>query len=110
MLRVIEAVTHDPFVADTETDVVDGYVDLGAFRLVQQCGGSYGGRAMRLEDADQVFQRVPGIDDVLDDEYVAVLDVAAYVHHEAHRTGGNTAGGVAGNGDKLDRARDRKLS
>ena len=39
---------------------------------------------MGFEDADQVLQRMPGIDYVFDDQHMSVLDIAADVHDEAY--------------------------
>ena len=107
---VIEAVAYDPLVTDSEADVVDGDFYFGAYRFMQESGSPDGRGVVRFENADKVLERVAGIDNVLDDQNVAIFDIPAHVHYEAHRTGGNTAGGVAGNGDELDRARNRKLS
>src|SRR5210317_2220425 len=51
-----------------------------------------------------------GIDDVLDDEHMFALDVSANVHDKPHGTRGPAATAVAGDGDELDRARNRQLA
>ncbi len=53
--------------------------------LVQQRAGPDRLGAVRLQDADQVIQRVAGVHDVFDDQHVLALDAAAHVHDEPHR-------------------------
>ena len=85
MLCIVEAVTDNPFVSDIEAQVVCLDFDFGTFCFAYEGAGLYGCRAMRLEHANQVLERVTRVDDVLNDEYVFAFYVAAYVHDEAYR-------------------------
>src|SRR5210317_1093720 len=103
-LCIIEAVTDHPFVPDIEPHVIDINFDLGALSLAHQGAGLHGCGAMGVEYANQVLECVPRVDDILDDEDVLALDVAAHVHQKAHSARGSAAVAVAGHGNELDGA------
>jgi cobalt-zinc-cadmium efflux system protein len=105
-LGVVEPVADDPLVADIEPEVVDVDLDLGPFRLADECTGPDGRGTMGTEHADQVLERMGGIDDILDDQDVLAFDVAAHVHDQPHGSRRRAAAIVARYGDELDRAGD----
>src|SRR5437763_7449326 len=74
-LAEVEAVPDHELVRDLEAGVADADVDLAAGRLRQERADLQRGRVARLEHPHQVRQRQAGIDDVLDDQHVAALDV-----------------------------------
>ncbi len=57
---------------------------LATRRLVEQCADLDPPRVPGPQDIEHVPQRMAGIDDVLDDEHVAVLDLSAQVLHDPH--------------------------
>ncbi len=101
----VEAISDDPFIADAETDVIDGDVDLGPLRLVQERAGADRRGPVRLQHADEIAERVPRVDDVFDDQHVAILDVAADVHDQSHGAAGDAAVFVTRHGDEFDSPR-----
>ena len=83
-LGVVQAVADDELVGDVEADVGD--VDVGAHGvgLAQQRAHPQRPRMPGREVAQQPGQRQPGVDDVLDDQHVAVVDVAVEVLEDPH--------------------------
>ena len=63
-------------------------VDLAALGLGHQGADLEGGRLAGLEVPQQVLQREPGVDDVLDDQHVAPLDGHVEVLEDPHDAGG----------------------
>ena len=72
-LLEIEAVADEELVRHDEADVADReIVDESAVGAVEQRDGGDLARLAKLERAHEVVQREPGVDDVLDDDHVAV--------------------------------------
>src|ERR1700756_868761 len=82
-LGEVEPVSDDEAVRDLESDVAHRNVDLATVRLRQQGADLQGRRPPRLEVADEVREREPGVDDVLDDEDMPALDVDVEVLENA---------------------------
>src|SRR5919197_3771303 len=94
---------HEP-VRDLEADVADGNIDLAPAGLGQE-GADLEARGLtRLEVAEQVRERQPRVDDVLDDEHVAVLDVDVEVLEDADDARGVGRCAVARDGHEVDLA------
>ena len=53
---------------------------------------------------------MPRIHDVLDKQYVTVLDIATHVHDQSYGSAGNIAIVVTRYSDKFDGARDRQTA
>ena len=104
MFVEVEAVADDEVVLDREADVVDLDVDLAARRLRQQARRPQAARATSPEDALQIRQRQAGIDDVLDDDDVAVLQAAVDVFQHPHFARRGGAAGIARHGDEVEGA------
>ena len=60
----------------------------------------------RAEAAQQVLERQPGVDDVLDDQHVAVLDRGVEILEDAHDPGGVGRRAVGGDRHEIDLHRD----
>ena len=77
LLVGVEAVPDDEAVGDLEAHVAACDVDLAPVGLGQQRADLERGRPARRQAAEQVRERQPGVDDVLDDEHVAAGDGAS---------------------------------
>ena len=64
----------------------------------------------RLEVAQQVLERQPGVDDVLDDQHVAALDRRVEVLEDPHDARGLRRRAVGGDGHEVDLARHVDLA
>src|SRR5699024_10675601 len=95
-LRVVESVADHELVGHVEAHVLHVDVDLRGLRLPQHRADLDGGRAAGLEVGEQPRQGQAGVDDVLDDEDVLVLQVRIEVLEDPHDTGGLRAGAVGG--------------
>src|SRR5262245_28123291 len=109
-LREVEPVTDDEPIWDLEADVTDGNVDLPPRRLRQERADLERGGTPRPEVAHQVRERKPGVDDVLDDEDVAVLERDVEVLENADDARRVTRRSVAGDGHEVDLARNSQLA
>ena len=100
-LGVVEAVADDELVGDVEADVGD--VDVGAHGVgfAQQRAHAQRPRPPRGQVAQQPGQRQPGVDDVLDDQHVAVVDVAVEVLEDAHHARRRRRRAVGADGHEL---------
>ena len=72
---------------------------------MQQGAGLDRCREVRFEHADEVGQRVTGIDDVFDNQHVTSLDIAADIHDESY-CAALASGTVTRDGNELDSARN----
>src|SRR4249920_3924083 len=100
-LREVEPVAdHEP-IRDLEADPADVDVDLPPGRLRHQRGDLERGGLAGLEVADQIGERQPGVDDVLDDEHVPALDVDVQILQDAHDAGAVRGRAVAGDGHEV---------
>src|SRR6185503_8256604 len=101
-LPVVEPVAdHEP-VGDLESHVPALDVGLPPFGLGEQRAHLERGRLPRLQIADQVGQRQPGVDDVLDDHHVATLDVGVQVLEDPNHARGVGAAAVARHRHEVD--------
>ena len=105
-LGVVEAVADREAVGDLEADVAGREVDAQALRLGQQGADLQRGRIARLQVAHQVLQGEAGVDDVLDDQHVAVFDRRIEVLEDAHHARGVGLRAVAGDRHEVDLAGD----
>src|SRR5215217_3405232 len=87
-LRKIEAVADHVPVRDLEPDVPDGHLDLAAAVLHEQRADLQRRGVAGAEVPEQVRQREARIDDVLEDQDVAALDVYVEILEDAHDTRG----------------------
>ena len=79
-LGEVEPVADDEAVLDGEAEVVDLHLDPRPRRLVQERADLARSRAPRVRRrSDEVRDGEPGVDDVLDEEHVLVLDGARQV-------------------------------
>src|SRR3954447_23864655 len=104
-LGEVEAVADHELVRDLEADVADGNVDLAPFWLRQQRADLEARRLARLQVPHQVGEGQPRIDDVLDDEDVAPVDVDVEVLEDPDDPGGVRRRAVAGDRHEVDLAR-----
>src|SRR5207244_11521846 len=107
-LGEIQSVAHHETIGDLEADVADGHVDFAPIRLGQEGADLQSRRLAGLEVPHQVREGQPRIDDVLDDEDVAGLDVDVQVLEDPDDPGRVGLGPVARNRHEVDLARDRK--
>ena len=76
--RQVEAVAHEPAVADGEADVVDEVAHSSRASLADEEGAdAHAGRLPPGDVVAQEAQRLAAIDDVLDDDDVPAAEVAA---------------------------------
>src|SRR5947209_19777289 len=83
-LGVVKPVPHDELVGDLEAAIVDLEREDPAGRLVQQDAKPKRGRALPAQMLEDVRERVSGVEDVLDDDYVAALDRLRKVREDPH--------------------------
>src|ERR671919_3188271 len=79
---VVEPVPDHEHARDVEAGVLHLDVGLELLGLVQQGAHLEGGRAPAAEVLEQVVQGQAGVDDVLDEQHVAALDLAVEVLEE----------------------------
>ena len=84
LLAEVEPIADHELVLDREADVIDLHLDLPSRRFAEQTGGAQRSRRARPQDVLQVGERQTGIDDVLDDDDVAVLDAVAEILEQLH--------------------------
>jgi hypothetical protein len=106
----VEPVADEELVGDGEADVPHRQVlDEAAVRAVEERDGRERARAAQPEGADEVVERQPGVDDVLDNEDVPALDARVEVLEEPdRRAASGLAGAVAGQLDEIDVMQDRE--
>src|SRR5215204_2317256 len=75
LLIEIQSVADDETVRNLEPHVADGHVDLASLRLREERADLERGGLTGLQVANQIGEGQPRVDDVLDDEHVAPLDV-----------------------------------
>jgi len=105
----IEAVADVELVRHDESDVAHReIVDKPPVRPVEQRHGGDRGGAAEIERAYEVVERKAGVDDVLDDQDVAVPDVEVEVlEHADLLVSAHPRAAVAGELDEVDRVQDR---
>lgn len=86
-LRPVESVADDPHIRNVETEIGHGNINLEPVRLAQQRACGKRPRAASVEHPHEVLDRVARIYDVLDDKNIAIPDVEAHVHQQAHCAG-----------------------
>src|SRR5581483_699839 len=96
---------HEP-VRDLEAHVADVHVDLAPGGLGQEGADLQGGRLPGLQVPDEVGEGEARVDDVLDDEHVAALDVDVEVLQDPDDPRGVGRGAVARDRHEVDLARD----
>jgi hypothetical protein len=83
-LADVEAVADEELVGHREADVADGQVvDEAPVRPVEQGGDGERGRPAEPERLPEVVQRQAGVDDVLDEQDMAVRDLGVQVLEQA---------------------------
>src|SRR5215207_3690607 len=87
-LGVVEPVPDHEHARDVEAGVLHLDVGLELLGLVEQGAHLEGGRAPAAQVLEQVVQGQAGVDDVLDDEHVAALDLAVEVLEDADNARG----------------------
>src|SRR5262245_20483287 len=105
---VVEAVAHDEYVGNRETDVVDPDVHLPPDDLVQEHARAHAAWSAVLERPLQGGERKARVDDVVDDEDVAIGDVDREVDGETHRPRGGRAPAVARSAHEVEGDVDRE--
>ena len=82
---MVETVTDDELVGDIEDDVVGLDRDFAATGFAEEDGGANGVWMMERELGDDFDERVAGIEDVVDDQDVATLQIGKelIVDHQA---------------------------
>src|SRR5206468_7293762 len=103
-LGEIEAVADHEAVRDLEAHVADVDLDLAPIRLRQQGADLEAGRRPGLEVPDEVGERQPRVDDVLDHEDVAPFDVDVEVLEDPDDARGVGRGAVARDRHEVDLA------
>src|SRR5215831_9615989 len=79
LLGVVEAVPHDKMVVDREPEIIDGDALVVRYFLFQERADLHGTRLPGREDLNDLLERPPGVDDVLDDDDVPASDVGGEV-------------------------------
>ena len=98
---MVEAESDDEFVGDLEADVVRGDVVLApGFFGEQNTGANFPG-LHGLKFADHRAEGFAGVEDVIDEQYIAVADVEPEFFGE-HQLGGLGAVAVTGDADEVE--------
>src|SRR6266542_4922411 len=109
-LGEIEPVADDVAVRDLEPDVADRDIGLAAAVLHEQRAGLDRRGLPRAEAAHEIGERQAGVDDVLQHEDVAVLDVDVEVLEDPDDPGGVASRAVARDRHEVDLARERDMA
>jgi hypothetical protein len=107
----VEAVADEELVGDGEPDVADGEIlDEAAVRAIEERDDREGAGLAQPERLAEIVERQAGIDDVLDEQDVAMCDLGVQVLQEADARVAARFGirAVAGQLDEVDRVRDRQ--
>ena len=88
VLRVIEAVTDKKFIRHFPAAIINFHCDLAAHRLGEQRAKFEACRLARFEQCKQVAHRDAGIDNVLTDNYMAVLNIRIEIFADFYRPAG----------------------
>src|SRR4051794_5265077 len=107
-LGEVEAVADHEAVRDLEADVADGHVDLAPVRLGEEGADLEARRLAGLEVSHQIGERETGVDDVLDHQDVAPLDVDVEVLEDADDARRVGLRAVARDRHEVDLAGDRQ--
>src|SRR4051812_18315352 len=83
-LAVVQAIAHDELVGNRETDVVDRDLDEPPGGLVEQRADPERPWILAAQVADEVVERQPRVDDVLDDQDLLTLDASRQVLQDSH--------------------------
>jgi hypothetical protein len=103
----VEPVADEELVRHREADVADRKVlDQAPVRAVEECHGGQGARLTQRERLDEEVERHPGVDDVLDEEDVPLLDTQRQVFQEPHPSAAAAVALVAGQGEEIEVVRD----
>src|SRR5262249_18521596 len=105
---VVQAVAHDEHVGNRESDVVDPDVHLPTTALVQEHACAHAARPAGLQRPLQPGERQARVDDVVDDENVAIRDVDGKLDGEAYRARGGRARAVACGAHEVEGDVDRE--
>jgi hypothetical protein len=106
----VEPITDEQLIRDGEADVPDRQIlDEAAIGAVEQRDDGQRRRLPQAERLGEVVQREAGVDDVLDDQDVAVRDLRVEILEQADPrvAAGVRVGAVAGQLEEVDRVRDR---
>jgi len=87
IIIVVEAVAHHKRGGNGEAGIVRLERDLAARRLVEQRADLDGVRLALVEELHDHLERVAGVDDVLEDEHVAALNIVVDVLAEGQLAG-----------------------
>jgi hypothetical protein len=106
----VEAVPDEELVRDGEADVADRQIlDEAAVRAVEERNDRQRGGGAQLERAAEVVERQAGVDDVLDQQDVAVGDLRVEIleQPDARVAAGVGVRAVARELDEVERVQDR---
>ncbi len=105
-IRIVQPVSHDPFVGNVEPEIIDPHVLFESIFLPQKHARLQGGRLAREQGMDKVVERVPGIDDIFNDQYVFSRDVCPEIHDEANGARRRGVLSVGGKRYEIDASRN----
>jgi hypothetical protein len=100
---VVQAVAHNEFVGDHETDVIGLQIGDAALDFVEKHSDAQVFGTALLKEQQQVFQSEAGIENVFDDENGSALDADVEVLDQFNFAGGIGALAIAGDGDEIER-------
>src|SRR5215207_8557466 len=101
-LGVVQPVPDHEHARDVEAGVLHLDVGLELLGLVEQGADLQGGRAPAAQVLEQVVEGQAGVDDVLDDEHVATLDLAVEVLEDADDARGLGGRAVGRHGHEVE--------
>jgi hypothetical protein len=105
----VEAVADEVLVRDGEADVTERkVVDEPAIGAIQEGARCHLARPAELEGLHEIVERQPGVDDVLDDEDIAVRDREVEVFDQTDLRPSPEGPVVAGEDDEVERMGDGK--
>src|SRR6266536_1706078 len=104
-LDAVEPITHHASVLDGEAEIVDRHWCAGAGRLVKERADLDAARQSRAQQLQQVRDREPRIDDVLDQKHVFALDGVFEVVRDLHDPARRRTLPITADAEKLDAKR-----
>lgn len=106
----IEAVADDELVGDFEADEIGGEVDFAAAFFVEEDAGADAGGLQFFDDVDDDGEGFSGVEDVVDEEDVAVSEIEREAVEELRFAVGFGVVAVAGDADAIEADGVRNLA
>lgn len=107
---VVQSISHNEDIRDAEAEEVGSHFDRAAALFHQEHGSANAARLAALEGAHQSFERLSGVEDVVDDEHVAIANVRDEIHADVQVAGDGRLAAIARSMHDADAVRDRDFA